>query len=338
MRVLALALLAVSLHVHAQGKPRVLETFQVGPSVYVRALAIEPARGALWVGTSSGLNEVDLQSGKLRATFTRKEGLASEQVFAIAIDAQGYKWIGTGSGGASRYRQDDGERAWKTYFPMHGLADYRVFSLGNDGRGGLWMGTLAGASRLDRATGKFTTYSKELVNQWVYGIAADPKGRVWFATEGGVSMFDGKTWRAWTQADGVGMPNPGHAAGAGPDAPGSKAFNRNYIFAVHAARDGAIWAGTWGGGAARFDGERWTSLTTKQGLAGDMVYSIAEEADGTLWFGTNAGLSAYDGKGFTNLGPKQGLPGENIFALAASSKTREIWAGSRGSVARVGRR
>ena len=66
----------------AQGKPRVIETFQVGPTVYVRALAVEPARGALLVGTSAGLNEVDLESGKLRSTFTRRDGLASEQVFA----------------------------------------------------------------------------------------------------------------------------------------------------------------------------------------------------------------------------------------------------------------
>lgn len=302
----------------AQGNPRVIETFQVGPTVYVRALAVEPARGTLWVGTSAGLNEVDLASGKLRSTLTRREGLASEQVFALAVDSQGYKWVGTSAGGASRYR--DG--AFKTYFPMHGLADYRVFSLATDQRGAVWMGTLAGASRLDRTSGKFATYAKELVNEWVYGIAVDAKGQVWFATEGGVSMFDGKSWRAWTQADGLGV---------------ARAERGNYILSVHAAKDGSIWAGTWGGGAARFEGARWSSLTTKEGLAGNIVYSIAQEADGTLWFGTDGGLSSYDGKHFTNLGPREGLPGPNVFALAAAPKG-EIWAGGRGAVARVARR
>ncbi len=339
MRGLALFFLLFAAAAIAQPpRPRVVEAFQVGPDVYVRALAVEPARGVLWVGTSVGLNEVDLQSGKLRATFTRRDGLASEQVFAVAIDAQGSKWVGTGSGGASRYRRGGREGAWKTYFPMHGLADYRVFSLAPDARGGMWMGTLAGASRLDLATGKFTNYAKQLVNEWVYGIAVDRKERVWFATEGGVSMFDGKAWRAWTQDDGVGLPNPGHASASGPEAPAAKSYNRNYIFAVHAARDGTIWAGTWGGGVARLDGERWTALTARDGLAGDMVYSIAEEPDGTMWFGTNAGVSSYDGKKFTNVGAKQGLAGENIFALAVAAKTREIWAGSRGSVSRLARR
>ena len=177
---------------------------------------------------------------------------------------------------------------------MHGLADYRVFSFAQDARGAVWMGTLAGASRLDRASGKFATYAKELVNEWVYGIAVDAKGRVWFATEGGVSMFDGKSWRAWTQADGLGV---------------ARAERGNYILSVHAAKDGSIWAGTWGGGAARFDGGRWTSLTAKDGLAGNIVYSIAQEADGTLWFGTDAGLSSYDGRKFRNLGPKEACPG-----------------------------
>jgi ligand-binding sensor domain-containing protein len=301
----------------AQAQPRIIETFQVGPTVYVRALAVEPARGTLWVGTSAGLNEVDLASGKLRSTLTRRDGLASEQVFALAVDSQGYKWIGTGAGGVSRYR--DG--SFKTYFPMHGLADYRVFSVAQDARGAMWMGTLAGASRLDRASGKFATYAKELVNEWVYGIAVDAKGQVWFATEGGISMFDGKSWRAWTQADGLGV---------------ARAERGNYILSVHAAKDGSIWAGTWGGGAARFEGARWSSLTTKEGLAGNIVYSIAQEADGTLWFGTDGGLSSYDGSKFSNLGPREGLPGPNVFALAAAKG--EIWAGGRGAVARVARR
>lgn len=316
-RFLLWAVLLLPFSVQAQGSPRVVETFQVGPNVYVRALAVEPARGTLWVGTSVGLNEVDIASGKLRATYTRRDGLASEQVFALAVDAEGYKWIGTGAGGASRYK----DKTWRTYFPLHGLADYRVFSLAPDARGAVWMGTLAGASRLERASGKFTTYRKELVNEWVYGVSVDAKGQVWFATEGGVSMFDGTAWKAWTQAEGVGAP---------------RSERGNYVLAVHAAQDGSVWAGTWGGGAARLRDGRWTTYTAKEGLAGSIVYAIAQEAGGTLWFGTDAGLSWYDGNKFASLGPKEGL-GPNIFALAAAPKG-ELWAGGRGMVVRIARR
>jgi ligand-binding sensor domain-containing protein len=315
MRTLACALAVFAASVHAQGKPRIVETFQVGPAVYVRALAVEPARNALWVGTSTGMHEVDLADGRLRATFTRRDGLASEQVLAIAIDAQGAKWIGTAAGGAARFK--DG--AWKVYFPLHGLADYRVSAFAADRNGGLWMATLGGASRLDRKSGRFTTYAKELVNAWVYAVAVDAKGRAWFGTEGDVSMYDGKTWRAWTEADGVGT---------------ADAERQNYVFAVHAARDGAIWAGTWGGGAARFDGERWTRLTAKDGLASGVVYAIAEDARGGLWFGTDAGLSRYEAGRFANLGTKEGLPNPHVFALAPAPNG-ELWAGMKGAVVRI---
>jgi len=271
------------------------------------------------------VHEVDLASGKLRNTFTRKEGLANEYVFAVGLDRDGHKWFGTNAGGASRYK--DGR--WKTFFPMHGLADYRVFSFAVDPAGALWMGTLAGASRLERKSGKFSTYAKELVNQWVYGIAVDAKGRVWFGTEGGVSMFDGKSWRAWTEKDGLGSPQVAHSGEGGG--------KKNYVFAVHAAKDGSLWAGTWGGGAARFDGERWTSVTAKDGLAGNVVYSIAQEPGGALWFGTNAGVSFFDGKNFKNLGAKEGLADPNVFAIAVAPKG-EVWAGGKGAVARIAAR
>ena len=67
------ALLATSAHVtHAQqGKKadsvtplNVIETFNVGDNVYVRALAVEQKTGALWVGTSKGVHEIDVNSGK----------------------------------------------------------------------------------------------------------------------------------------------------------------------------------------------------------------------------------------------------------------------------------
>ena len=70
-------LLCLSLPALAQPTWRVKDSFDAGPAVYVRALSVEPARGALWVGTSAGVHEVDLTSGKLRNTFTRKEGLAN---------------------------------------------------------------------------------------------------------------------------------------------------------------------------------------------------------------------------------------------------------------------
>ena len=336
--------LAVNSPVPAQPAFKVKDVFEVGPSVYVRALTVEAARGALWVGTSAGVHEVDLDSGRLRNTFTRKEGLANEYVFAVGIDHQGYKWFGTNAGGVSRYK--DGK--WKTFFPMHGLADYWVYAFASQADGSLWIGTWAGVNRYDLKTGKLATYVKELVNEWVYGIAVDARDRVWFGTEGGVSMFDGKSWVSWTHKDGLGAPNvqnlPFSAnTGLGTrsrhdlsvGAEGTATYNPNYVFGVVAARDASIWAGTWGGGVSRFDGKSWRNYVVADGLAGNIVYAITQAPDGTLWFGTNNGVSRFDGKRWTSLGTKEGLPAPHVYAVAVAPNG-DVWVGTKKGVARIG--
>lgn len=335
--------------VRPAGGEGILETFNVGENVYVRALAVEKAANSLWVGTSSGVNEVDLATGKLRNTFTRKDGLANEYVFGIGIDVQGYKWFGTNAGGASRY-QSGSPGNWKTYFPMHGLADYWIYAFANDKQGKLWIGTWAGANQLDLKTGKFKTYVKELVNEWVYGIDVDAKGNVWFGTEGGVSVFDGKKWRSWTHKDGLGAPNvenlPASAnTGLGTRSrhdlstlsQGSPTYNPNYVFSILASPDGTVWAGTWGGGVARYDGKKWTNFTSRDGLAGNVVYSMARDDKGRMWFGTDRGVSLFDGKGWRSLTPHDGLLDANVYSLAVAPDG-DVWAGTRRGVARIGRK
>lgn len=341
----ALLLLCSAAASWAQGALRVKDSFDVGPQVYVRALTAEPARSAMWVGTSAGVHEVDLASGKLRSTFTRKEGLANEYVFAVGLDRAGNKWFGTNAGGVSRYK--DGK--WKTFFPMHGLADYWIYSFTQQKNGDFWIGTWAGVNKIDGKTGKFTTYVKELVNEWVYGLAVDALDRVWFGTEGGVSMYDGKKWVSWTHKDGLGSANSDslphstntglgtrsrHDLSVGADGPAT--YNPNYVFSILSAADGSIWAGTWGGGASRWDGKAWHNVTAKEGLAGNIVYSLAQDKLGALWFGTNRGVSRWDGKTWQNFGMKEGLLDLNVYALAVAPDG-DVWAGTKRGVARIGK-
>lgn len=342
---LAIALQGGGLQAQAADKsgPHVIDSFEVGENVYVRALTVEKSANALWVGSSVGAMEIDLKTSKPRNTFTRQQGLANEYVFAIGIDSEGYKWFGTNAGGASRYK--DGK--WKTYFPMHGLADYWIYSFVNDKDGNLWIGTWAGANFFNVKTGKFKTYVKELINEWVYGLTLDKNGRVWFGTEGGVSMYDGKRWRAWNHKDGLGGENTAKLPASANTGLGTRSrhdltteleglptYNPNYVFSILAAPDGVIWAGTWGGGVGRFDGKRWTNFTSKDGLAGNIVYSMVQDDKGVLWFGTDMGVSRFDGKTWSTLGKAEGLFDSNVYALAVAPNG-DIWAGTKRGVVRI---
>jgi len=331
----------------AQTAPRpVMDNFHVGEGAYVRSLAVDANRNALWVGTSVGVLEVGLADNQVRNSFTRKDGLANEYVFAIGVEAGGKVWFGTNAGGASTLK--DGQ--WKTYFPMHGLADYWVYSFAFDDKGGTWIGTWDGANYVT-PEGEMKVFRKELINIWVYGLDIDAEGRVWFGTEGGVSMFDGAAWKSWTHDDGLGAPNVAELprndnTGLGTrsrhdlvvETAGQESYNPNYVFSVLVDPKGrGVWFGTWGGGVSLFDGKAWTSFSTAEGLAGNIVYSIAKDADGDLWFGTNRGVSHYDGEKFTNYGRNHGLIDQHVYAIAVTPDG-SVWFGTKGGVSRLPRR
>ncbi len=329
-----------NLHAGEDAGPRVVESFEVGAQVYVRALALDESARSLWVGTSTGVLEIDLATRTPRNTFTRADGLANEYVFAIFVDREGYKWFGTNAGGVARYRDGD----WRVFFPLHGLADYWVYSFAQQSNGALWIGTWAGANRVPPGTLQFETYVAELVNEWVYAIDVDSRERVWFGTEGGVSRLDAGRWRHWTHDDGLGAantaqrpasPNTGLGTRARHDVSvllqGEETFNPGYVFALEVAHDDRVWAGTWGGGATVFDGARWKNYTAADGLAGNIVYSIAAAPDGTLWFGTNHGVSRFDGRRWRSLGRGDGLLDEHVYALAIAADG-DVWAGTRRGV------
>ncbi len=327
--------------------PHVAETYRIGDNAYVRALTTDVKRNSMWVGTSVGAMEVDLKTQNLKNVYTRSDGLANEYVFAVGIGPKGDVWLGTNAGGFSKSKKGGG---WKTYFPMQGLADYWVYTFAFDKGGNAWIGTWDGVSVFNSKTEKFTTYRKELPNVWVYGIDIDKKGGIWFGTEGGAALYDKGTWKAWTHEDGLGADNLKHLplstnTGLGTrsrhnlsvfSSLGKETYNPNYVFAVLVDNQtGKIWFGTWGGGVSEFNGkETWRSLTLKDGLAGNIVYSIAQEKDGTLWFGTNHGASRYDGKTWTTYNRKDGLVGDNVYAIAIDPNNN-IWLGTKGGVNRL---
>lgn len=105
---------------------------------YVMSLAIDK-NDHKWFGTwGSGLSRFD---GKKWKTYTVKDGLAGNFIFALKIDKKGVLWAGTNSG-VSRF---DGKR-WKSYTRKDGLMDEFVYSIGVDDKNTKWFGTRIGVS------------------------------------------------------------------------------------------------------------------------------------------------------------------------------------------------
>ena len=92
-------------------------------------------------------------------------------------------------------------------------------------------------------------------------------------------------------------------------------------------RHGVLWIGTAGSGLIRSQGGTFSSLRKQDGLASDRVLSLAESDDGSLWVGTEDGLSQLSDVKFPILSRTEGLAHEACLAVAASPEGG-IWAGT----------
>ena len=72
------------------------------------------------------------------------------------------------------------------------------------------------------------------------------------------------------------------------------------IDAIYQDRDFNYWFATNGEGVYRYDGKTTLHITEKDGLCSDFVWSVQEDANGVLWFGSRDGICSFDGMKFTD--------------------------------------
>ncbi|MVM37900.1 transcriptional regulator [Spirosoma sp. HMF3257] len=101
-------------------------------------------------------------------------------------------------------------------------------------------------------------------------------------------------------------------------------------------RRGNLWFTTTDSGVYNYNGKTIQHFTTTEGLANNRVTSVYEDKAGSIWFGTEGGLSRYDGKMFRNftspntpLFYKEGHWNNDIHTIL-EDKTGKLWIGTRG--------
>ena len=143
----------------------------------------------LWVTTGGGMLLVNPADQTYIKYTSSNSGLASNNVYAVAIDGAGNKWFGTDSG-VSKF---DGTN-WTTYTSANGLARSAVHVIAIDSAGSRWFGTGGGGvSKFDGTNWTTYTTADGLASNNIYAINIDSGGNKWFGTDAGVSKFDGTT-------------------------------------------------------------------------------------------------------------------------------------------------
>ncbi len=228
-------------------------------------------QGGLCVAHGKGVSLLGPE-GRLVGTNEIEALIPEEGCLGVARDSSGVLWSLPHGRGLCRH-DAAGARIFNT---QHGLAANLTSCLGLDDQDALWIGTVdGGVSRYDRT--KFRNYSRKdgLAGDTVTAISQGPGGAVWIGTTTGLSRFDGQRWQSFTRAEGL---PADHVTALLPD----RSRHR-------------LWIGTAGGGLAVYDADLnlIQSSSWHDGLSRDTVNALAQGEDGSLWIGTDDGLTHY---------------------------------------------
>ncbi len=273
----------------------------------------QTADGSLWIGTDGG--GVARYAGGVFTAVTTRHGLVHDRVTDLEEGGDGSLWVAT-RGGLSRIR--DGEV--DSWLPGQGLPRQRIWTLEEDRDGSLWIGTDEELYRL--RDGAFAHQPLEVCGPdcGVSALHRDRAGDLWAGTFGGhlLRLEDGAVGAHWSL-------------------PGTD------LTAIRDDADGNLWIATYGGGIFRLagpaqassrQGGRLTSLGPGDGLTSDTVWSLEEDAEGSLWIGSEGGgLLRLRDTPVTPVTTRDGLPHDRAWVIHADRQDR-LWVGTDGGLAK----
>jgi ligand-binding sensor domain-containing protein/signal transduction histidine kinase len=288
---------------------------------FTTALMLPDGGEGLWIGTSdAGL--VHLHQGRTD-TYRQSDGLSGDFITALMKDREGSVWVAT-DGGLDRFR----EAAAATISLNQGLSNASILSVLADPDGSIWLSTRRGMNHWKN--GQITVIGNEKFGGTYPGsLFLDSRGRVWVSTihdfgyiqdgrfiplksvPGGVvySIVEDSTGSLWIANKELGLIHllPGSRFQVTPwTALGHK--DPALAMAWDADRKG-LWVGFRQGGITFFaDGHVRATYSVANGLGGGRVNDFRLDSDGTLWAGTEGGLSRLKNGRTATLTTSSGLP------------------------------
>ena len=262
----------------------------------------EDQQGNLWFGTSMGLSRF---KEKFLESFNKDNGLPTNPVRALCCDQKNRLWIGTSGGGLSR--MENGK--FRNFAGQDGLPDRFVTTIFEDSRHELWIGTLGGLCR--EAGERFAAEPNidGVPYETVFTLTGDNEGGIWIGTKEGLTRLHFKPFRAFTKDQGL---------------------THNNIMSVLESADGTIWLSTWGGGMSglrKGTVMKYNARTVNAFY--DLILSVCETRDGSLWFGGDfdGGLFQFKNGAFTHFGKNDGINPSPIRVIYEDS-TSDLWIGT----------
>ena len=291
--------------------------------------------GYIWLGTQKGMVRFDGVEYKL-VNIPLPDG-QSQQIKSLCKAMDGGMWLSISGGHFGYY---DGHK----FFPIENerwaetsVNNTTVFEASD---GAVWTGSDPGLGRWDKGKPQETFFDTNYENR-ILSFSESRGGRVWIGTmergllywqDGKLAVFpdaslktsiifnvtEDSAGRVWVgTANGLFYIDSNFQPVRVPD------FN-NEISSLLVDRHGVVWVGTLGSGVARYEDGELTTLRKTDGLVSDAITSLYEDTEGSLWVGTQNGLSQITDVKFPIYSAREGLPSSSVVSVS-SKRTGGLW-------------
>jgi len=263
--------------------------------------------GSLWIGTGRGLAR--WYHGKL-TDYSDPRG----RVNAIAEDLQGHVWIAR-----SRVQEGSGPLCevagsnLRCYGTAEGISEPSLTALIVDSSGSLWLGGEGALIRWTRQSAQtFNSLdSHRNYHTQIGALAAGRDGYLWVGFGGsghglGLERFTGESWQTVTIGQFQG-----------------ESFPSSSLFIDRA---NSLWVGTDFKGIYRIRGSAVEHFDTSDGLSGDDVQALFEDAEHNVWVSTSAGIDCFRDLPVISYGKREGLTADQTNSIYAAGDGT-VWVG-----------
>jgi len=229
---------------------------------YVTTTVAVDHSGRIWA-CSENNSCLIIDKGTIETITFRESWEASrKRVLGILPHSDGSVWL-YGDGGTYRYKDGRTEVVLK----------YLAKSIFEGLNGRLWTSTAKGLLWLDPWERNLeypgTVRQRIIGDQRIHAMCFDADSNILLGSLNGLMMFDGENTRS---------------------SPYPEPFYDKRITSLKFRND-TLWAGSYGYGIGIHSNGTFQQLTTREGLAGNVIRSISIGDNGSVWAATNTGLS-----------------------------------------------